>query len=564
MGESKMQRKYILFFILVIFTGSLINITMANGSQPEGKGIIYVNGQVLGSNGQKPVMANVQLADIGETNISAIQSIPVDSKGKFRVEIKAPGLYKLFISAVNHQPVAIPINITATDRKIDVTVTLSPYDYRKTIDAVKITGSWNNYDYRKTENMQKQADGRFSYEGEVSNSMIGYQLIGVVDEQTVNGTMSDYLEYDNNGNYRSILKVNPGKITIIFDPSQLIYAINDNRLPKISFDNKHKALETVFTISNQFNQQYNEYLSALKQYRNTHQSVKDFTFDSTDLSNLLIDTIKNTKNELIVHQFAAITLVRMLKMNVKMDKITPAEILQVVPVDSPLWSVEPYAVVMLGHYMSREQAGLLLKEFYEKNPDHRVQARALLNMAMMAKDRNDKEKIKSIYDELKNKYGDIREIQSEMAMFDPNKKIAQGKPLPEFKVKLLGSETVIVNQSIRGKYYLIDFWATWCGGCKDEMPFLHKAYERFKNNNFEILSLSVDESPEDVRAFRDKWPMPWRNAVLDGGMMDQIAKDFDIRRLPAPILVGPDGIIITTDNLRGESLEKTLEMYLKK
>lgn len=559
-----MQRKYILFFILVIFAGSLINITMANGSQLEGKGIIYVNGQVLGSNGQKPVMANVQLADIGETNISAIQSIPADSKGKFRVEIKAPGLYKLFISAVNHQPVAIPLNITATDRKIDVTVTLSPYIYRKTIDAVKITGSWNNYDYRKAENMQKQADGSFSYEREVSDSVIGYQLIGVVDEQTVNGTMSDYLEYDNNGNYRSVLKVNPGKITIKFDPAQLTSANNDNRLPKISFDNKHKVLETVFTISNRFNQQYNGYLNALKQYRNTHQSVKDFMLDSSDLYNSLIDTLKNIQNEPIVRQFAAVTLVRMLKMNVKMDKITPAEILQVVPVDSPLWSVEPYTVVMLGHYTSREQASLLLKEFYEKNPDRRVRARALLNMAMAAKDRNDKEKIKSIYDELKNKYGDIREIQSEMAMFDPNKKIAQGKPLPEFKVKLIDSETMITNQSMLGKYYLIDFWATWCGGCKDEMPFLHKAYERFKNDNFEILSLSVDENPEDVRAFRDKWPMPWRNAVLDGGMMDQIAQDFDIRRLPAPILVGPDGIIITTDNLRGESLEKTLEMYLKK
>jgi thiol-disulfide isomerase/thioredoxin len=559
-----MQRKYIVFLSLVLFAGSLINITMASGSQTGGKEITYINGQILGSNGKKFVMANVQLADIGETNFSTIQSIPADAHGKFRIEIKASGLYKLLISAVNHQSISIPLNITAKDRKIDVTATLSPYNYRKPIDAVKIIGSWNNYDYRKAENMQKQADGSFSYEKEVSDSAIGYQLMGVVDAQAVDGTMADYPEYDNNGNYRSVLKVNPGKINIIFDPSKLIYATNDQHLPTVSFDNKHKVLETVFTISNRFNQQNNEYLCALKQYRDTHQSLKDFVFDSSDLSNFLIDTIKSTKNESIVRQFAAVTLIRMLTMNIKMDKITPAEILQVVPADSPLWGVEPYAVVMLGYYMSREQAVLLLKEFYEKNPDRRVQARALLNMAMAAKERNDKEKTLSIYDELKNKYGDIREIQSELAMLNPNKKIAQGKPLPEFKVKLLENETMITNQSMRGKYYLVDFWATWCGGCNDEMLFLHKAYERFKNDNFEILSLSVDEGPEDVRAFHKKWPMPWLNAVLDGGIIGQTAQDFDVRRLPAPILVGPDGMIVTIDNLRGESLEKTLEIYLKK
>lgn len=559
-----MQRKWIVFLILIFFTGSLMDVIIASGLHPEGKEKIYINGQILGSNGQKPVMANVQLSDIGETNISTIQSIPADSNGKFGIKIKAPGLYKLLISAENHQSISIPLNITAKDHKIDVTATLSPYNYRKTIETVKIIGSWNNYDYRKAENMQKQAGGSFIYEREVSDSVIGYQLIGVVDEQAINGTMADYPEYDNNGNYRSILKVNPGKIKIIFDPSKLTYATNDNRLPHISFDDKHKVLETVFTISNRFNQQCNEYLIALKQYRNTHQDLKDFMFDSSDLYNSLIDTIRNTQNESIVRQFTAVTLVRMLKINTKMDKITPVEILQVVPTNSPVWGVEPYAVVALSYYMSSEQTGLILKEFYEKNPDRRVQARALMTMAMAARDRNDKEKMLSTYDELKNKYGDIREIQSELAMFDPNKKIAQGKLLPEFKVKLLDSETMITNQSMREKYYLIDFWASWCGGCNDEMPFLHKAYERFKNDNFEILSLSVDENPEDVRLFHKKWPMPWLNAILDGGMMDQIARDFDIRRLPAPILVGPDGMIITIDNLRGESLEKTLEMYLKK
>lgn len=113
---------------------------------------------------------------------------------------------------------------------------------------------------------------------------------------------------------------------------------------------------------------------------------------------------------------------------------------------------------------------------------------------------------------------------------------------------------------------MIDFWATWCGPCVGEMEALHKAYAKFKDKNFVILSVSFDASPQDVLKFRqDKWQMPWLHAFADQGFDSKMAKDFETIGIPHPILVDTAGTIVATEeDLRGESLEKTLEKYLGK
>ncbi|MFQ6116472.1 MAG: TlpA family protein disulfide reductase, partial [bacterium] len=143
---------------------------------------------------------------------------------------------------------------------------------------------------------------------------------------------------------------------------------------------------------------------------------------------------------------------------------------------------------------------------------------------------------------------------------------AWGKPVPDFEVKLLNSDKTISNKSLLGKFYLIDFWATWCGPCRREMPHLHEAYEEYKNNNFTILSLSLDSKPEDVQSFRKKgWEMPWLHAFIADGWKSEIVEDFvvNLTGIPSPFLISPDGRILAThDALRGEYLERTLEKYL--
>ena len=148
---------------------------------------------------------------------------------------------------------------------------------------------------------------------------------------------------------------------------------------------------------------------------------------------------------------------------------------------------------------------------------------------------------------------------------DPDRRIMSGKPVPDFEITLLDGKEKVSNKSLKGKFYLLDFWATWCGPCVAEMENLHNAYQKFKDKNFVILSLSVDEKIEDLNKFRaNKWKMPWLHAYMLNETNHKMLEAFEVKSIPMPIFVGFDGRIIATgNNLRGNQLEKTLADFLR-
>jgi thiol-disulfide isomerase/thioredoxin len=115
--------------------------------------------------------------------------------------------------------------------------------------------------------------------------------------------------------------------------------------------------------------------------------------------------------------------------------------------------------------------------------------------------------------------------------------------------------------SFKGKYLLLDFWATWCGPCLKELPNLHAAYAKFKGRGLEVLSISRDQKPEAITTFRKNTahPMPWRHAFPQGKAADALMAAFQVRGIPHILLIGPDGTILaTSEDLRGSKLEETL------
>lgn len=115
--------------------------------------------------------------------------------------------------------------------------------------------------------------------------------------------------------------------------------------------------------------------------------------------------------------------------------------------------------------------------------------------------------------------------------------------------------------SLRGKYVLIDFWASWCGPCRGETPYLKEAYQLFKDKNFEIVSISVDEKQDAwLKAIKDD-EMNWINVSDLKGFQNEVAAMYAIRSIPRNFLIDPKGIILEK-NLRGETLIKKLKNYL--
>ncbi len=138
-----------------------------------------------------------------------------------------------------------------------------------------------------------------------------------------------------------------------------------------------------------------------------------------------------------------------------------------------------------------------------------------------------------------------------------------GKMAPEFSLPDPNGKEIKLS-SFRGKYVLVDFWASWCKPCRMENPFVVKAYNRFKDKNFTVLGVSLDSNGK-----KDEWmkavmkdSLTWAHVSDLMYWSSPVIPLYKIEGIPFNVLVDPEGKVIA-QALRGEELEKKLETVLK-
>ena len=114
--------------------------------------------------------------------------------------------------------------------------------------------------------------------------------------------------------------------------------------------------------------------------------------------------------------------------------------------------------------------------------------------------------------------------------------------------------------SLRGKYVLLDFWASWCGPCREEIPNLKVIYERFKDKGFEIYSVSLDDKRDAWTGAIEELELPWLQVASLKGCDCPVAKRYGVTSVPKMYLLNPEGKIVAMD-LRGEELEKKVTSF---
>ena len=167
-----------------------------------------------------------------------------------------------------------------------------------------------------------------------------------------------------------------------------------------------------------------------------------------------------------------------------------------------------------------------------------------------------------LLNEMLNKFPDRTDIAGIRNSVESQrvKTIWVGKQAPEISLPDTEGRTVTLS-SYRGKYVLVDFWASWCGPCRRENPNVVEAYNQFRNKNFTILGVSLD---------REK--AAWQKAIVDDNLnwthisdlkywQSEVVPLYQVGGIPFNVLVDPDGKVIA-ENLRGSALEQKLQEVL--
>lgn len=178
---------------------------------------------------------------------------------------------------------------------------------------------------------------------------------------------------------------------------------------------------------------------------------------------------------------------------------------------------------------------------------------------------NTTESLKKLFNETPQELKQTVYYAALQEKYDILKNLEIGEIAPEIvHPDTLGNDLAL--SSLRGNYVLLDFWASWCGPCRKENPWVKKAYERFHNKGFDIYAVSLDYPGQ-----KDKWldaihkdKLTWHHVSLLQGWKDPAVKLYNLSGIPSPFLLDPEGKIIAKgDNLREDRLIKILEEKLK-
>jgi len=184
---------------------------------------------------------------------------------------------------------------------------------------------------------------------------------------------------------------------------------------------------------------------------------------------------------------------------------------------------------------------------------------------------NDNDKGKELINQIKTDYPDtkygkqaakmLETIDRQSAAKKIQDALSKGSTFPDFDEKDLSGKAISVG-ALKGKVVLVDFWATWCGPCRAELPNVIATYKKHHGEGFEIIGVSLDSEREKLDDFLKKedgmtWPQ-----YFDGlAWSNKLAVKYGVESIPFAVLVGKDGKIIGKE-LRGEALETAVTTAL--
>ncbi len=519
-----------------------------------------ITGKVLGSNGKPMLLAHV-LASQYNTASEKPKMVAARPDGSYSLSLP-PGWHELSFAGVNHQSERTMGWVYCCGQSMTINARLQANSYRGPIDSVTVITDLDDFNFNKARAMTKQSDGTFAIDVSSPADRLVYQVIvytaSTMEPHSINGTMANKYEYDGGGDYRSYIDVHNGQAHIVFDPKQ------------VAFRNDSSSVEYIDSFSKTIQKIVDEQQQTWATFFTESARLQDGQkpeFNPAALRSALRKRIMSEKNEDVKHvlMMSYLSVPSFSKDSTGADPKFVDYILKTIEPSDPIWMHYPNMVLAAVRMSSNPKSDYALR-LVDENMYVSLKAQVLYTIISDLYENRRFEEAKPLYDRLTTEFRDTYPAAQALRELRPNRKIAVGNMIPKFEFESLEDSTIqYIPETLKGRWVLIDNWATWCGPCVAEMAALHKAHENFKDKKFTILSVSYDRAKSDVERFRKaKWPMPWLHCFSAGVWQNEASKIFEVNGIPKPILVDPDGRIVALDSdLRGPQLEQTLQKFIK-
>ena len=205
----------------------------------------------------------------------------------------------------------------------------------------------------------------------------------------------------------------------------------------------------------------------------------------------------------------------------------------------------------------RAEKAALTDSIVKANPDNLLGAVALEDLAHV-----DTSAFLALYRQtVTDRVRDFFLVRKAFESIELQNRTAVGQPFTDYTVvggNPDGTDVKLSDYVGKGKYILLDHWASWCGPCKAEMPYIKKTWEAFAGDRFDVVSVAVSDKRADTEAALAKLDMPWHQ-IFDAQKIP--GELYGVNAIPHLILFAPDGTILKR-GLRGEEIYSTIAEIL--
>lgn len=491
----------------------------------------------------------------------------IQSNGFYTLNLKR-GIYLFQFAAVNHEPreELIWIDDSLTDT-LRLHTQLQPIEFIDNPREIIAIGNWGNYEVENSIRFTKVEDNIYRATLPVTKWQLSYQIHGITASlQPVNGTDQHYFSYDDSGHYFSVIDTSSKTVAITLNlrTYQNLDSASINPGTQIIENNELQQVIDIFSELSVYKARFTRaYYQSYLEHGHLNAMQFDFKDDLLRIQEVIFD---KSSSEKVISATGLYLFDLMSNGAIPDSEAVIHTVLESMDAKSPLWNYRPFYLFAAFGAIYDLEPYIDYLEMVQSHFENRQIVSASTFLLMRAYyDSGQFNEASSMFTRLQKEFKDIDYAEWATQIFNPDTEIYPGVQAPDFSVSSLTELAEPHKLSdYSGSYLLLDFWATWCSPCIEEMPNLHKAWEQYGGDSFTILSLSFDDNREFVNGFRkNRFPMPWNHAFVEGNFESELAQKYDISGIPKIVLIDPEGKIVSEGiRLRGENLKRTLEYYL--